>query len=158
MNTLVILSVVLAVAVAKPQFGVARPQARPQQYSNLKEVPIVRQASDITPEGAYQWSYETGNGIVANEQGYLENAGNPELEAMNAQGGFSYTGDDGVPISVTYTADKNGFVAQGAHLPTPPPIPEAILKALDFIAKNPPAPEGPSSFQRPSANRGFGRK
>lgn len=27
----------------------------------------------------------------------------------------------------------SGFRAEGAHLPTPPPIPEAIAKALQFI-------------------------
>lgn len=53
------------------------------------------------------YRYETGNGIVAEEQGYLKNAGT-EAEAQVAQGGFSYTGDDGVPISLTYIADENG--------------------------------------------------
>ena len=52
--------------------------------------------------------YETANGIVGEEQGYLKNAGNPEAEAQVAQGRFSYTGDDGVPISLTYVADENG--------------------------------------------------
>jgi hypothetical protein len=82
-------------------------------------------------------SYETGNGISALEKGFLKNAGNPETEAQVAQGQFSYTGDDGIPISLTYTADENGFVAQGAHLPTPPPIPPAIQRALDFLASQP---------------------
>jgi hypothetical protein len=82
-------------------------------------------------------SYETGNGISAREEGFLKNAGNPETEAQVAQGQFSYTGDDGIPISLTYTADENGFVAQGAHLPTPPPIPPAIQRALDFLASQP---------------------
>lgn len=54
------------------------------------------------------YSYETGNGIVAEEQGYLKNAGNPETEAQVAQGSYSYTGPDGVPITVTYIADENG--------------------------------------------------
>jgi hypothetical protein len=78
------------------------------------------------------FSYETGNGIVAQEQGYLKNAGQKDLEAQVATGSYSYTGPDGVLYTVTYTADENGFRAEGAHLPTPPPIPEAIARALNL--------------------------
>lgn len=33
-------------------------------------------------------------------------------------------------------ADENGFQAQGDAIPTSPPIPEAIQKALDIIYRN----------------------
>lgn len=36
---------------------------------------------------------------------------------------------------MTYTADEHGFHPQGAHLPTPPPIPEAIQKSLEQNAR-----------------------
>jgi hypothetical protein len=45
---------------------------------------------------------------------------------------------EGTPITVTYTADENGFQAQGSHLPVAPPIPDAILKSLDLIARTQP--------------------
>lgn len=54
------------------------------------------------------YSYETGNGITAQEQGYLKNAGVKDAEAQVAQGSFAYTSPEGIPISVTYIADENG--------------------------------------------------
>lgn len=48
-------------------------------------------------------------------------------------GSYTYTAPDGSVITVTYTADEQGFRAQGAHLPTPPPIPAEIQKSLDII-------------------------
>lgn len=40
-------------------------------------------------------SYETGNGIAAEEQGFLKNAGDPEKEAQVAQGQYQYTDLEG---------------------------------------------------------------
>jgi len=92
------------------------------------------------------FSYETGNGIAAQEQGYLKNAGQKDLEAQVATGSFSYTGPDGVLYTVTYTADENGFRAEGAHLPTPPPIPEAIARALNLQQQ--PQHPGPNRYEK----------
>lgn len=70
-------------------------------------------------------SYETGNGIRADESGRQTG---PESQAV--QGSYSYTGPDGKTYTVTYTADERGFIPQGDHLPTPPPIPPEILASL----------------------------
>lgn len=75
-------------------------------------------------------SYETGNGIKAQEEGYLKQEV-PEGPGEVAQGSYSYTDPDGNQVSVQYTADENGFVPQGAHLPTPHPIPPEILKVIE---------------------------
>lgn len=56
---------------------------------------------------------------------------------MEAQGDFKYTAPDGTPISLQYIANENGFQPQGAHLPTAPPIPEAILRSLEYNAAHP---------------------
>lgn len=65
----------------------------------------------------------------------MKNAGVKDQEAEVIQGSYSYTAPDGTPITITYVADENGFRAEGAHLPTPPPIPEAIQRSLALIAQ-----------------------
>lgn len=67
---------------------------------------------------------------------------------MEATGDFKFTALDGTPISLTYIANENGFQPQGAHLPTPPPIPEAILRSLEYNAAHPEEEEG-RNFRRP---------
>lgn len=76
----------------------------------------------------YIFSYETENGIAAQENG---------VGAQSAQGGFQYESPEGAVVQLQYVADENGFSAQGSHLPTPPPTPLAILRALEWIAAHP---------------------
>ncbi|XP_018323071.1 pupal cuticle protein 20-like [Agrilus planipennis] len=99
-------------------------------FPQQPQVPILRFENNNDGNGNYNYAYETGDGIQAQEQGYLKNAGSPN-EAETAQGSFSYTAPDGQQISLQYVADENGFQPSGAHLPTPPPIPEEIQRALE---------------------------
>lgn len=71
----------------------------------------------------YFCSYETANGIKAEEVGTLKRANSPDkTDVIVVQGSYSYVGDDGQTYSVSYAADdEGGFQPQGAHLPTPPP-------------------------------------
>ncbi|EFA00929.1 endocuticle structural glycoprotein SgAbd-8 [Tribolium castaneum] len=96
------------------------------------DIPILKLENVNNGDGSYNWAYETGNGIAADERGQLKNAGSKN-EAQSASGSFTYTAPDGQKITVLYIADENGFQPQGSHLPTPPPIPEAILKSLQQI-------------------------
>lgn len=48
-----------------------------------------------------------------------------------------------------------GFRAEGAHLPTPPPTPEAILRALAYIDSRPQQPQQPQYQQQAFQQQGF---
>ncbi|XP_066601079.1 pupal cuticle protein 20-like isoform X2 [Prorops nasuta] len=91
-----------------------------------QEIPIVSYNNDNGGDGNYQFSYETGNGISAQETGQQQG----DVEAVS--GSYSYTGPDGIQYTVTYTADAEGFHAEGAHLPTPPPIPPEIQRGVQL--------------------------
>ncbi|XP_041976484.1 endocuticle structural glycoprotein ABD-4-like [Aricia agestis] len=103
-------------------------------------IPILKfEIEGPNADGTYKWLYETGNEIKAEESGYVKNFGKGEGEEVQvAEGRFSYKSPEGTPIVLSYIADENGFQPQGEHLPTPPPIPPAIQRALDYLKTLPP--------------------
>ncbi|XP_055919887.1 cuticle protein CP14.6 [Eupeodes corollae] len=104
--------------------GVASAQLRPRvpiSSAYDRDAVILKQNYDLNPDGSYAYNFETSNGIRADEAGYLKNPGS-QLEAQVMQGSYSYTGPDGVVYTITYIADENGYRAEGAHIPTPPPV------------------------------------
>ncbi|XP_023944521.2 pupal cuticle protein 27-like [Bicyclus anynana] len=105
-------------AVNGNRLDAAEGGARPQQAAD-RSAAILKMTNEAGETG-FQYSYETSNGIQAEESG----------TAAQTQGGFSYTGDDGDVYTVTFTAGEGGFRAQGAHLPVAPPTPVEILLAL----------------------------
>ena len=93
-----------------------------------KDAKIVREINEVNPDGSYNYAYETDNQIFAEEQGFIKD-GSPVI-----QGQYQFTSPEGQVIRLAYVADENGFHPQGEHLPTPPPVPPAIQKALDYFA------------------------
>ncbi|XP_075973327.1 pupal cuticle protein 20-like [Anticarsia gemmatalis] len=87
-------------------------------------------------DGNYRFSYDTPDGTSAHESG-APRAQGPEGPAVTAEGGFSFRTPDGQQIQLTYTADENGFHPTGSHIPTPPPIPEAILRSIEYNRQHP---------------------
>ncbi|KAJ2948797.1 hypothetical protein O0L34_g8055 [Tuta absoluta] len=91
------------------------------------------------PDGSYRWAIQTEGGIFHEQQGSLEPSKNGSPEpALTVQGQYQYQAPDGQVINVLYKADENGFQPTGDHLPTPPPIPPAIQRALAYLATKPP--------------------
>ncbi|CAG4937432.1 endocuticle structural glycoprotein SgAbd-8-like [Colias croceus] len=125
MKSVVLFALFVGVAIAAPQ-------------APTEPIPILRQDSQINGDGSYQYSFETGNGISADQKGDLKKVG--DVEALEVQGQFQYPGENG-NIQLTYTADENGYHPQGDHLPTAPPVPEAIQRALAYLATAPPQTE-----------------
>ncbi|XP_013186231.2 uncharacterized protein LOC106131620 [Amyelois transitella] len=107
--------------------------------ADARSANIVKQGSEINPDGSYNYFYETDNGIAAQEQGTPRNfGGNPPVIPDVAQGSFSWTSPEGQPIAISYIADENGYQPQGDAIPTPPPVPAQIARALEYIARNAP--------------------
>ncbi|XP_065205371.1 endocuticle structural glycoprotein SgAbd-4-like [Planococcus citri] len=104
-----------------------------------QQVPIVKQLAEVNYDGTFKNSYETGNGIIVDESGYVKQVG-PEV-AQVIQGSSAYTSPEGQVIQLQYIADENGYQPQGAHLPTPPPADPVILKSLEYLASLPSTPE-----------------
>ncbi|CAG9785087.1 unnamed protein product [Diatraea saccharalis] len=91
----------------------ATPYAEPiEVVSKDAYAEVLRSETEVHPEG-FQYTYETSNGQ------------------------YQYVGRDGVPVTVTYVADENGYQPQGDLLPVAPPVPVAIARALEFVRTHP---------------------
>ncbi|TGZ49333.1 Endocuticle structural glycoprotein SgAbd-2, partial [Temnothorax longispinosus] len=121
-----------------------------QQYFQDPEK-IVSYSRDLgDTRGHYSFSYETEGGILQRESGSRKYAGTSD-ETQLIQGSVQYNAPDGTPIAMSWTADEFGTQVSGTHIPTPPPIPPAIQRALEWIAKQPTTPE-PIEKDNPTQN------
>ncbi|KAL7307185.1 hypothetical protein TKK_0000909 [Trichogramma kaykai] len=101
-----------------------------------KNAVITSQQLEVNFDGNYVNNFETSNGISHQESGAAKNVG-PEGPSIVSQGATSYTAPNGEVVSIQFQADENGYVAQGSHIPTAPPIPPEILRALEWNAAHP---------------------
>ncbi|XP_055846886.1 pupal cuticle protein Edg-78E-like [Episyrphus balteatus] len=83
--------------------------------------------NDITPEGAFRYAFQTANGIEANSAG----------DANVISGSWKYISPEGQTIVMSYTADGEGYHPKGDLLPTPPPVPEAIIRSIEWNLAHP---------------------
>ncbi|XP_075163260.1 pupal cuticle protein Edg-78E-like [Haematobia irritans] len=95
-------------------------------------------------KGNYYYAFDTTNNIQ------VQAAGNP----LGVAGSVGYVSPEGKVISLTYTADNEGYHPVGDHLPTPHPLPDYIKRSLEYIRSHPPKPKKTSKKQlKKSASR-----
>ncbi|KZR99743.1 Cuticular protein 65Av [Daphnia magna] len=108
----------LAVAIAAPQ-------------GDKKPIEIISSNSEMNADGSYSFAFESEDGTKVQESGNQKQVGpKPEDIGTVSKGSYSFTTPDGVVLTVNWVADENGFQATGDHLPTPPPMPEHVVKML----------------------------
>ncbi|XP_011501511.1 PREDICTED: endocuticle structural glycoprotein SgAbd-8-like [Ceratosolen solmsi marchali] len=111
---------------------------------------IIKASNDVGDKlGNYAFVYETEGGILQKEVGSRKYEGT-DAETQLIQGSVQYNAPDGTPVALSWTADEFGAQVSGTHLPTPPPIPPEIQRALDWLAKQPSTTEEPTPI-RPSS-------
>lgn len=77
---------------------------------------ILKSSEDHEADGSFKFGYEAEDGSVREESGVVKNAGSEE--AYVAYSGFyKYFDPTGELVEVHYTADENGFVPVGTHIP-----------------------------------------
>ncbi|XP_066597370.1 endocuticle structural glycoprotein SgAbd-3-like [Prorops nasuta] len=135
------------VAVVLCATGTLSAPQRPGAGGSDKDAVITSQQLEVNFDGNYVNNFETSNGISHQESGQPKNVDGGE-PAVVSQGSDSYVAPDGQQVSITYIADENGFQVQGSHIPTAPPIPPEIQRALEWNAAHPEEDDG-GQGQRP---------
>ena len=93
---------------------------------------ITQQTSEVNFDGTYSNSFQTSNGIAYSESGLGGQVSNGASAYYDPQGGLH---------ELSWTADADGYRPTGRDLPTPPPIPSHVIRALEYIRTHPPKEE-----------------
>ncbi|XP_018366171.1 PREDICTED: endocuticle structural glycoprotein SgAbd-1-like isoform X1 [Trachymyrmex cornetzi] len=117
-----------------------------------KDAVITSQQLEVNFDGNYVNNFETSNGISHQERGEPKQV--EQETPVVSQGSDQYVAPDGQQVSINWVADENGFQVQGSHIPTAPPIPPEIQRALEWNAAHPEEDDG---GQRPPG-RGENRR
>lgn len=118
----------LIILIAVVALASARPDVLEEKKPN---VAIVSSTSDADPNGTYSFKFETEDGVKREQEGSSKQITDEAVGAV-ASGSYSYPGEDGKIISLSFVADENGFQPTGDHLPKPHP---AIVRALEQIRR-----------------------
>ncbi|XP_041976482.1 uncharacterized protein LOC121731193 [Aricia agestis] len=119
---------VAPVAQFYPTAKTAVPAARWAGDAGAAET--LKYSNQINNDGDFQYSYETNNGIYAQESGSHRSFynGEEQVSPVVAQGSFGWTSPEGQQISMSYVADEFGY------RPTGPQIHPQLARALEYLA------------------------
>lgn len=121
-----------ATAFAFPQQGL---ESARKPAATLEEAGILRMENVINDDNSFKYGFETANGIVQDVTGRLKEIG--EASGIIMQGSYSFITKDengqDVPVTVSWTADENGFQAEGAVIPTASPAIQAAAAAARSV-------------------------
>lgn len=100
-------------------------------HTSAETRPIDRNAHTIyynnrppNKNGNFHYEFQTSNGITT------KSAGNEH----GFSGVVQYVSPEGLPITLTYVADSDGYHPTGEHIPK---IPEHIIRSLEYIRTHP---------------------
>ncbi|KAH8321562.1 hypothetical protein KR074_009097, partial [Drosophila pseudoananassae] len=93
---------------------------------------VLRSEQEVNVDN-FKYVLKLDNSVDVEQEGQLTG------EEWVVKGTQAWTSPEGEPVSIQYVANENGYQVLSANppLPTPPPIPEAIQRALDWIAAHP---------------------
>ncbi|XP_005188865.1 endocuticle structural glycoprotein SgAbd-4-like [Musca domestica] len=128
-TAVVVSALLFAIVLARP----AQEQQAEAVTTSTTPATIIKQVDVNNPDGSFNSSYETSNGIKVENIGYMKKILVPRQETEDGQvieeheemilvqsGSYSYLDPEGNVITLRYVADENGFQPQGDHLPVPP--------------------------------------
>ncbi|XP_044739545.1 larval cuticle protein LCP-17-like [Chrysoperla carnea] len=104
------------------------------KLTGYEPVPVLHQQYVIDNNGNFRYQYETGNGISAEAEGVLKNAGT-EAEAFVIRGRTYHKSPEGQEVALSYTADEFGYHPESPVLPVGPEVPEYIIRSLEYTAR-----------------------
>nr|CAD7204386.1 unnamed protein product [Timema douglasi] len=79
--------------------------------------PNLAHLRDSTEMPVRSATFSDQNGTTVSEQGRLTLTNEGWESVIVKEGSYSYVSPEGIPVSVSYIADENGFRATGSHLP-----------------------------------------
>ncbi|XP_023179465.2 cuticular protein 47Eg [Drosophila hydei] len=98
-------------------------------FENAEVLKDIRDADTVS----YNTQISLSNSIDSKQSGKLNG------DEWIVEGDSAFTSPEGEKVAIKYIANANGYQVLDAQppLPTPPPIPEPILRAIDYIQQHP---------------------